>query len=224
MLWLDASDTTTMFTTHNGSTPSGATDVVGRWEDKSGNARHAVQTTDANRPVRGTSSSLATISCDGTKGIIAPSSVLTACGSTVTVYCVALRNVGATGYRTLLDGGTAGPYRDLTFYAPTQFAGMFGTGGGGDPGTDITATTFGIMMMRGTRTTTAWARRGSGSEISISKSTNSLSSPLGFGTNATGGDGGWIGHYFLVLVYRTDHDSTMQSDVRAWITTRYGVS
>jgi hypothetical protein len=49
--WWDASDTGTVFTTSAGATPSGDTDPVGRWEDKSGNGNHLIQATDDNRPV-----------------------------------------------------------------------------------------------------------------------------------------------------------------------------
>jgi len=49
-LWLDASDASTLFTTAEGSTLSGANGSVGRWEDKSGNAWHA--TAASNLPIR----------------------------------------------------------------------------------------------------------------------------------------------------------------------------
>lgn len=44
-LWLDASDSTTLFTDSAGSTPATADgDPVGRWSDKSGNSNHMLQT------------------------------------------------------------------------------------------------------------------------------------------------------------------------------------
>lgn len=49
-LWLDAADETTLFTTNAGSTQSTNGTEVGRWNDKSGNARNATQATSANRP------------------------------------------------------------------------------------------------------------------------------------------------------------------------------
>lgn len=51
-LWLDASDSTTLFQDSAGTTPATAdNDVVGRMSDKSGNGYHAVQATTANKPV-----------------------------------------------------------------------------------------------------------------------------------------------------------------------------
>lgn len=38
------------FTTSAGSTPAGATDPIGRWEDQTGNGRHIIQATANNRP------------------------------------------------------------------------------------------------------------------------------------------------------------------------------
>ena len=49
-LWLDAADTTTLFTTDSGSTLATNGSAVGRWNDKSGNGRHATRATAGNRP------------------------------------------------------------------------------------------------------------------------------------------------------------------------------
>lgn len=50
-LWLDASDASTLFQDAAATTPATATsDPVGAWLDKSGNARHATQSTAGNRP------------------------------------------------------------------------------------------------------------------------------------------------------------------------------
>jgi len=50
-LWLDASDSSTLFQNSDGTVPATATsDPVGYWGDKSGNARHATQATAGSRP------------------------------------------------------------------------------------------------------------------------------------------------------------------------------
>ena len=51
-LWLDASDSNTLYDATTGGALVGAGGAVARWEDKSGNARHATQATLANRPLR----------------------------------------------------------------------------------------------------------------------------------------------------------------------------
>jgi hypothetical protein len=50
--WYDASDLSTLWQNSNGTTAATALDdPVGRWSDKSGNARHVTQTTNARRPL-----------------------------------------------------------------------------------------------------------------------------------------------------------------------------
>jgi len=53
-LWLDADDSTTLYGATTGGSLVAADGGVARWEDKSGNARHATQSTSANRPARKT--------------------------------------------------------------------------------------------------------------------------------------------------------------------------
>lgn len=51
-LWLDASDSATLFDATTGGSLVAADGGVARWEDKSGNARHATQSTSGSRPLR----------------------------------------------------------------------------------------------------------------------------------------------------------------------------
>lgn len=53
-LWLDASDSATLFDATSGGSLVAADGSVARWEDKSGNARHATQSNSINRPLRKT--------------------------------------------------------------------------------------------------------------------------------------------------------------------------
>lgn len=51
-LWLDASDSTTLFQNSDGTTPATAdSDPIGYWKDKSRNGSHAIQTVNGNRPL-----------------------------------------------------------------------------------------------------------------------------------------------------------------------------
>ena len=50
--WYDASDASSLFQNSNGTTAvSALNDPVGRWSDKSGNARHLTQATNSQRPL-----------------------------------------------------------------------------------------------------------------------------------------------------------------------------
>ena len=53
-LWLDASDASTLYDATSGGSLVAADGGVARWEDKSGNARHATQGTSGSRPLRKT--------------------------------------------------------------------------------------------------------------------------------------------------------------------------
>jgi hypothetical protein len=53
-LWLDAADASTLFDATTGGSLVAANGAVGRWEDKSGNGRHATQGTANDRPLRHT--------------------------------------------------------------------------------------------------------------------------------------------------------------------------
>jgi hypothetical protein len=78
--WWDASDAST-FTYSSGS-------VVSQWNDKSGNARHASQSTVANQPVRnGTQNGQATVVFDGTNDYLATPSFTLAQPLTMIVAC-----------------------------------------------------------------------------------------------------------------------------------------
>jgi hypothetical protein len=53
-LWLDASDGQSLFDATSGGSLVGADGAVARWQDKSGNGRHATQATQSLRPLRKT--------------------------------------------------------------------------------------------------------------------------------------------------------------------------
>jgi hypothetical protein len=54
-VWLDAADPAVLFNATSGGSLVAADGAVARWEDKSGNARHATQATSESRPLRKTS-------------------------------------------------------------------------------------------------------------------------------------------------------------------------
>jgi hypothetical protein len=87
-LWLDASDAGTLFNATAGGSLVAADGAVARWEDKSGNGRHASQSTAGNRPVRKTAiqGGLDVLRFDGTNDYISTASFSKSAG--ITVFCV----------------------------------------------------------------------------------------------------------------------------------------
>lgn len=104
-LWLDASDATT-FTYSSGT-------VVSQWNDKSGNAYHATQSTVANQPSRVTSPSTG-VDFDGSNDVLSTTASFN--GSAFTTFIVARDyNAGAT----IIGTGSGGtdlywPYTQAT--------------------------------------------------------------------------------------------------------------
>jgi hypothetical protein len=52
LMWLDASDASTLYDATSGGSLVSANGAIARWEDKSGNARHALQSSSSQRPLR----------------------------------------------------------------------------------------------------------------------------------------------------------------------------
>jgi len=109
-LWLDASDSSTLFQSSDGTVPATATsDPVGYWGDKSGNGRHATQSTAGNRPTISATAvqNRKALGFNGTSGRLA----LPSMDSTPsTVLAVARHNSGTSSAgRTplcIMDGGS----------------------------------------------------------------------------------------------------------------------
>lgn len=85
VLWLDASDASTLYNATSGGSLVAANGTIARWQDKSGNARHVTQATSGSRPLRKTSivNSLDIARFDGTDDLLE-----TAFASFGTAYCV----------------------------------------------------------------------------------------------------------------------------------------
>lgn len=109
-LWLDSDDLSTLFTDSAGTIPAALIgDVIGRWADKSGFNRHALQGTTANKPTR----EIGGITSDGVDDFLG---VTVAAGTFQTVIFVA-RNVGTGNNRNLFgwDAMSAGIVHNNAF-------------------------------------------------------------------------------------------------------------
>ena len=104
-LWLDASDSATLFDATTGGSLVAADGTVARWEDKSGNARHFTQATSANRPSRKTSqiNSLDALLYDGSNDLLTRASEAWAVTYPLTVFAVFRAVSLGAAYNTLWD-------------------------------------------------------------------------------------------------------------------------
>jgi len=97
-LWLDGSDASTLFDATAGGSLVAADGTIARWEDKSGNAKHATQATAANRPLRklARQNGLDAILFDGTDDLMANTVANVTTGNPKTVIAISKSN-NATG-------------------------------------------------------------------------------------------------------------------------------
>lgn len=100
----DASDASTLYDATSGGSLVAADGAVARWEDKSGNGRHATQSTSANRPLRKTASinSLDALLFDGSNDSFSFSGNIENASGHVSLFVVA-RKTSTSGVGFLLN-------------------------------------------------------------------------------------------------------------------------
>ena len=97
-LWLDSTDSSTLFADVAGTTP--ATSTVGLWKDKSGNARDYSQGTLSSRPTTGirVHNGLNVIDFSGTNNLVAPSSMYSFPNGVTTAFSVGATDTTGDGH------------------------------------------------------------------------------------------------------------------------------
>jgi hypothetical protein len=107
-LWLDASDSSTLFDATSGGSLPGNGIGVARWEDKSGNGIHATQSISLSRPTRQTSAqnNLDTIQFDGSNDAFSFTSGLPTGSSARSVFVVA-KQQNSSGFKSFLYYGNS---------------------------------------------------------------------------------------------------------------------
>lgn len=106
-LALDASIPTSLYDATSGGSLVAADGAVARWEDQSGNARHATQVTSGSRPLRRVAglNGADTLQFDGTDDALLHGA--TAGSDPNTIFAVARATAAQTGYRRLVSYGTS---------------------------------------------------------------------------------------------------------------------
>lgn len=103
-LWLDASDSSTLYQTSNGSLAKTDGDPVGQWRDKSGNARHVSQSDGTRKPALKTAikNGKNAVRFDGVNDYFRTSNAYNI-GSVITMFIVAIRRSGGDSIPYLWD-------------------------------------------------------------------------------------------------------------------------
>ena len=107
-LWLDASDANTLYDATVGGSLVAANGAIARWEDKSGNARHATQSTGVSQPLRKTAiqNGKDVVRFDGANDKMATSAFNKAAALSVFIVTKA-NDWNPSAYKTLISQGYA---------------------------------------------------------------------------------------------------------------------
>ena len=235
-LWLDASDASTLFDATTGGALVTANGAVARWQDKSGNGRHATQTTANNRPAyNGVIGGKAALTFDGANDAMATGLLSASLTGYATFFCVCRPNfadVTAANLRTPMYGRdsstTSNSYginlfnNSGTLLINTQWRGaQFNSAGG-------PTVTLGIdAIMVGGVTPTQHVRRVSGVAANLSVAATA-------GTNSAAGNflnvgqdptqnRWWNGPIGEVLVYNRDLSLAEIQTVERYLTTKWAI-
>jgi hypothetical protein len=104
-LWLDAADSATLFDATTGGSLVVANGGVARWEDKSGQSRHATQSTSGNRPLRktGVQSSRDVLRFDGTNDFLQVADFLDLTAGQSMTIIAAIKRSATNAYHTIVS-------------------------------------------------------------------------------------------------------------------------
>lgn len=125
-LALDASISTSLYDATSGGSLVAADGAVARWEDQSGNARHATQSTIGARPLRKTAiqGGNDVVRFDGVDDAMTHGA--TSGNDPNTMFCVINRRATQSNYRVLLTYGTSGTAGAIfNLRNNTNFAGTY---------------------------------------------------------------------------------------------------
>jgi hypothetical protein len=236
-LWLDASDALTLFDATSGGSLVAADGAVARWQDKSGNARHATQATSGSRPIRKTAlvNGLDAITFDGTNDhLLLPASSVAFGGSDFDLLVVARSRApaGAQGFFVIQDN--SGPSTIILRASVIGNFLRFSFRTTGTAATDINdateyssnaLTVFGVRRTSSTITATKNGSAFGSSALSGSFSVTS-STPVVGAYLDTEGTSAWFlnGEICEIIAYNPGLSSANLSVVQSYLLAKWGIS
>jgi hypothetical protein len=228
-LWLDASDAQTLYDATSGGSLVAADGGVARWEDKSGNARHATQSTSANRPARKTAvqGGKDVLRFDGTNDFFSLPSLTTT--SSYDSFFVFRRTSQGIHSIALGQGGAAsGNYSAWWFSDNVLYESS--TNNSLDFTTHGSASTLtGSFLIVTTRTaTTSIATRRNGSALATVSSGTGVTNAAGGSWSAVGrGDGNNVTHngdICEIIIYNSALSATDREAVEDYLIDKWGIT
>ena len=225
-LWLDASDSTTLFQSNGGAAASADGDPVGYWLDKSGNNRHASQTSGSNKPMLkvGVQNSKNIVRTNGTSSFMtistltmnAPFAIYLVVKKSSSAAVMELAGVNATSNRYLFEN-----YSDSKTYYPFKNSSNTTLNIFTSPTMDVYSSF--VLLNASTDGTTGTLKRNN-----VATTNSPQSSP-----NATSGswdvlfkgDSAFSGCDFAeTLWFQSAHDATTQALVLDYLKAKWGIT
>ena len=214
-LWLDAADSSTLFSDHTFNTS--ATTDIGGWKDKSGNNNHATQATSSRKPTYTVSNSLlnnkssvSSSSENGSIGLDLPSTSLQE------IFVVAYYKDGSDNsfdnYNTLISGtGTNGQYRIMGHSGSSNwFTGSDRLNDGGNFKNGATSSSNSALPMSATLLRFA--------------SSVARTQTRGILYNTQNADRGWIGGVGQIIGLSTTSSTSDRQKIEGYLAHKWGLA
>ena len=214
-LWLDAADSSTLFSDHTFNTS--ATTDIGGWKDKSGNNNHATQATSSRKPTYTVSNSLlnnkssvSSSSENGSIGLDLPSTSLQE------IFVVAYYKDGSDNsfdnYNTLISGtGTYGQYRIMGHSGSSNwFTGSDRLNDGGNFKNGATSSSNSALPMSATLLRFA--------------SSVARTQTRGILYNTQNADRGWIGGVGQIIGLSTTSSTSDRQKIEGYLAHKWGLA
>jgi hypothetical protein len=229
-LWLDASDSSTLYDSAVAGSLSGSGGLVGRWEDKSGNVNHATQASIL-RPLRRVAqiNGLDAVEFDGGNDYMSGTADLTPRQTDAkTVFMVTYHKTSSTGTALVLyDSGTVGAYGGIN--AEVSYRCLGRTWVSTDPLANGQATILTLAQSGSgnlSSTISMWedgatiARNAGSSADGVTVDANA-----GWEVGGTSRFGAYIDAYFCeVIVYDTELSTTDRESVETYLADKWGIT
>jgi len=220
-LWLDSSDSGTLFQDTSGTIPVvNDGDPVGLWRDKSGNAKHATQSTNANRPLFKTSvqNSKNVLRFDGSNdGMAGSDTGFSTTTSTVFVICKSAI-AGTDNYPFMFGTDAATQLVGLTTYNNQMQITQYGAS------TFVAFTTNAWNVIYFTKSSNNWTMNLNGTSASTTMTTSTvLSGNYGIGFNRSGNRAFFNGDIAEVILYNSVLSTSQIQQVQAYLNQKWGI-
>ena len=224
-LWLDASDAGTLFDATSGGSLVAADGAVARWQDKSGNNRHATQETSASRPLRKTAvqGGKDALRFDGSDDTLSlPSITIPASHTVFSVFGRATASIHSITLGSEVEAGvtrySAWWFNDNVVYIKTNDD--FSTHGSASTSTGA----FLLVNIR-TATTSVVTRRNGAQLASVTSGSAVTNASSGTWTHV-GSVGTTVhsGNLCEIIVYNTALSDTDRAAVESYLMSKWGIT